>query len=260
MACDLEAQLSFQGSPGAISQGLAGTGSTLHGIDAIFNNQAGLTNIDNFSFIISTQTNFNIQSLTGVGAGIAIPIKENGVFGLSASTFGFDSYREQKIGLVYARSLYSNFDLAAQFDLLNVSITNFGNRTTGTFELGFMTKFGSKFTIGGHIFSPVSISITEEDNDVNSRIRIGGTYAPSEKVKVHLELDKFLQNPLSIRGGFEYAITPKIGLRLGMSSNPVFYSVGLSYNIREKFAIDGAYSINPNLGGSPALTLKSDNQ
>ena len=258
LAFGAQAQLEFQGTPGSISNGLAGTGVTLDGIDAIFNNQAGLASIDSFSFIISSESRFTIQDLTIIGAGVSIPVGANGVFGLSASNSGLSDYKEQKIGLAYARSLFSNFDIGVQFDLLNVSILNFGNRTTGTFELGFMADIGKQFTISGHIFSPVTIAITEEDNDVNSRLRIGGTFAPSEKVKVHLELDKWYQNALSVRGGFEYMATPNIGIRLGMSSQPVLYSIGVSYNVFNNFSMDGAYATHPNLGGTPSLTLKSD--
>lgn len=252
------AQLHFQATPGGISNGLAGTGATLNGIDAIFNNQAGLASIDSFSFIISSETRFNFPDLTNIGAGLALPIGKNGVFGLSAANQGLGDLKEQKIGLAYARSLFSNFEMGVQFDLLNVSILNFGNRTTGTFELGFMADIGSKFKIGGHIFSPVTISIIEQNNDVNSRLRIGGSYAPSEKVKVHLEIDKWQQNPLTVRGGFEYMASNSIGIRFGMSSQPVFYSVGLTYNLFNNFSLDGAYSTNANLGGTPSLTLKSN--
>lgn len=251
-------QLHFQGTQGSVSNGLAGTGVTLNGIDAIFNNQAGIASIDSFSFIVSTESRFLITDLTNIGIGVALPVGNNGVFGFSAINQGLGDFKEQKIGLSYARFLFSNFRMGVQFDVLNVSILNFGSRTTGTFELGFMADLGKQFTISGHIFSPVLISITEEENDVNSRIRIGGTYAPSEKIKVHLEVDKWLQNPLSIRGGFEYQATSDIAIRLGMSSEPATYAIGVSYNISNNFSIDGSYGTHPTLGGLPSMTLKSD--
>lgn len=258
LATFAQAQLHFQGTQGSLSNGLAGTGATLKGIDAIFNNQAGIASIDSFSFIVSSEARFIVEDLTSIGIGVALPVGSNGVFGFSAINQGLGDFKEQKIGLSYARHLFNNFQMGVQFDVLNVSILNFGNRTTGTVEFGFMTEIGKKFTIGGHIFSPVLISITEEENDVNSRLRVGGTYAPSEKVKVHLEIDKWFQNPLSVRGGFEYKVTSDIGLRVGMSSQPVLYSIGISYNIFNSFSIDGAYSNHPILGGTPSMTLKSD--
>jgi len=252
------AQLHFQGTQAAVSNGLAGVGSTLEGMDAIFNNQAGLARIESFSFIVASELRFNTGDLINFGLGIALPVGSNGVFGFSAINQGLGDLREQKLGLSYARALFNNFRMAAQFDLLNISITNFGNRTSGTFELGFQTDIGSQFTLGGHIFSPVLISITEEDNDVNSRLRIGGSYSPSDKVSVHLELDKWFQNPLSVRGGFEYQVTPEIAARIGMSSQPVLYSFGISYNLFKNFSIDGSYSTHPILGGTPSMSLKSD--
>jgi len=52
------AQLHFQGTQGSASNGLAQTGATLEGIDAIFNNQAGLASIDSFSFIVASEARF----------------------------------------------------------------------------------------------------------------------------------------------------------------------------------------------------------
>ena len=251
-------QLHFSATGGALSNGMAGNGVTLTGIDAVFNNQAGLTDIEKFSFIASTELRNSIPDLIGFGAGIGIPVDGLGVFALSASNLGLADYREQKIGLAYARSLFSNFDIGLQLDLLNTSIINFGNRTTGTFELGFMADFGTKFKIGAHIFSPVSIAIIDEDNDVNSRLRIGGSYAPSEKIRVLLELEKWFQNDLTVKGGFEYKLVENIAVRMGMSTNPVFYSVGLSYSLFGDISVDGAYSVHSVLGGTPSLTVKND--
>jgi len=152
-------QLHFSATGGALSNGMAGNGVTLTGVDAIFNNQAGLTDIEKFSFIASTELRNSIPDLIGFGAGISLPVEGFGVFALSASNLGLADYKEQKIGLAYARSLFSNFDIGLQLDLLNTSIVNFGSRTTGTFELGFLADFGKKFKIGAHIFSPVAISI-----------------------------------------------------------------------------------------------------
>ena len=251
-------QVHFNATGGALSNGMAGNGVTLTGVDAIFNNQAGIADIEKFSFIASTELRNSIPDLVGFGVGISLPVDGFGVFALSASNLGLADYKEQKIGLAYARSLFNNFDLGLQLDLLNTSIVNFGSRTTGTFELGFMADFGTKFTIGAHIFSPVTVSILNEDNDVNSRLRIGGSYTPSNKVRVLLELEKWFQNDLTVKGGFEYQLVENIAVRIGMSTNPVFYSVGLSYNIFGDLLIDGAYSTHATLGGTPSFSIKND--
>ena len=254
----LFSQLHFNATGGALSNGMAGNGVTLTGVDALLNNQAGIAKTEKLSFIVSTELRHSIPDLIAFGAGVSIPWDGYGVFGISASNLGLADYKEQKIGLAYSRSLFNNFDLGIQFDLLNTSILNFGSRTTGTFELGFIADFGTKFKIGGHIFSPVSISITDEANDVNSRLRIGGSYSPSEKVKVLLELDKWYQNDLTVRGGFEYQMVENIAVRLGMSSNPVFYSIGLSYNVFGDFSLDGGYGVHSILGSTPSLSIKNN--
>lgn len=252
------AQLHFNSTAGTQSNGMAGNGVSLNGVDALFNNQAGIASCEKFSFIVSTELRNLIPDLTAIGAGVTIPVDGFGVFGISASNLGLADYTEQKIGIAYARSLYPNFDLGLQLDILNTSITNFGSTTTGTFELGFIAGFGTKFKVAGHIFSPVGISILEENNDVNSRLRIGGSYSPSDKVRILLELDKWYQNDLTVKGGFEYQMVKNAAVRIGISSNPTLYSIGLSYNIFGDMSLDGAFSSHPFLGGTPSFTIKND--
>ncbi len=256
----LKAQLHFNATSGALVNGMAGIGVNSTGVDAIFNNQAGIISNKKISYILTSELRNDIPDLIAVGAGMTIPLKNLGVFGLSASNLGLADYKEQKIGLAYAKSLFHNFDMGVQLDLLNTSILNFGNRITGTFELGFIAHIGSKFNIAGHIFSPIVVSITNQNNDVNARLRLGGSYQPTSKANVFLELDKWYQNDLSIKGGFAYQIVDKISIRMGMSTKPSIYSIGLSYNLFQNISIDGAYSTHPTLGGTPSIAIKNNRE
>jgi len=251
-------QLHFNAIQGSVASGLAGSGTLLEGVDGLFNNQAGIAENEKISFIVSSELRYLTPDLTSFGAGISIPTNGKGVFGLSVSNLGLEDYKEQKIGLAYARKLTEGMNLGVQLDWLNTNIVNFGSNSLFTAELGFMADIGKKFTIGSHIFSPVKVSLTEQDNDVNTRIRFGASYAPGDKLRVLFEVDKWQQNPLTVRGGFEYLLQENIKLRFGASSNPALYSLGLSYHLSESLHFDGSYSIHSILGSSPSLTIKGN--
>ncbi len=251
-------QLHFNAIQGATATGMAGHGTLLEGVDGLFNNQAGITSNENISFIVASELRFLTPGLTTFGAGITIPANGKGVFGLSVSNLGLEEYTEQKIGVAYARKLVEALSLGVQFDWLNTNIVNFGSTSAFTAELGFIASIGEKFKIGSHIFSPVKIALTDEDNDVNTRIRFGASYVPSDKLRVLFEVDKWQQNPLSVRGGFEYLLQENINLRFGASSNPTLYSVGLSYHFSKALHFDGSYSFHSVLGSSPSLTIKGN--
>lgn len=251
-------QLHFNAIQGSTASGLAGHGTLLEGVDGLFNNQAGITSNEKISFIVSSELRYLTPGLTSFGAGLTIPTNGKGVFGLSLSNLGLEEYTEQKIGLAYARKLIEALSMGVQFDWLNTNIVNFGSTSAFTAEIGFIASIGEKFKIGSHIFSPVKIALTEEDNDVNTRLRFGASYIPSKKLRVLFEVDKWQQNPLSVRGGFEYLLQENINLRFGASSNPTLYSVGLSYHFSKALHFDGSYSIHSVLGSSPSLTVKGN--
>jgi len=251
-------QLYYNPTSGAKSNAMGGANVTNEGIDAIFNNPAGLAGIEKLSFIASSEMRFLQNDVVAFGAGVTIPTKGFGNFGLSVSNLGLAEYKEQKIGLSYARPLSDKLDLGAQIDLLNTSIENFGSKTLFTFELGVQADLGSKFKIGAHLFSPAKISLLEEDNDINTSLSIGAEYNPSKKISIILHIQKWLQNPMSAKLGVDYKLIDNVSIRFGFSTNPDTYGIGIAYGINDSFSIDGGYNIHPILGSTPSFSIKND--
>ena len=100
-------QSSFFSSGGAHTMSLADNGTMFEGISSIYTNPAGLVSIENFAFDVGYNRRYNLSELSTVSLGGAKNIG-SGVIGVSVSRFGYSAYSESKIGLTYARKLFSN--------------------------------------------------------------------------------------------------------------------------------------------------------
>ncbi len=254
----LQAQLYYSPTYGAKANSMGATGVTFTGVDALFNNPAGIATIKDFSFIASSELRYLDSDIIAFGGGIVIPTNSFGSFGVSVSNFGLAEYREQKLGISYARILFEKLNFGAQFDLLNTSIENFGSKLLATVEIGAIAGFGEKFQFGFHIFSPAKIQLLENDNDVNSSLSFGASYCPSEKVSVHLQVQKWLQNKLDVKLGVDYKLVENFSLRFGASANPAIYGLGIAYSINGSLSADGAINLHPILGATPSFSIKND--
>lgn len=239
---------------GATHLSIARAGTTLMGIAAAYSNPAGLATMTGMAIDLSADRRFDLKDLTTVSAAIGTH-SAYGNFAVSFTKFGFESYSEQKLGLAYARKLNERLYLGAQFDMLTFSIEEFVNENKFTFELGVYTIISKQFHLGAHIFSPGSVGLNE-DNEIPSRMRIGGKYLPSDKVTFYTEIDKAIDRDVEAKVGIDYAVGERLNIRLGF--NPVLsaFYFGFGLNISEQLNLMGAFSINNTLGNSPGISLR----
>jgi hypothetical protein len=204
----LSLQLFGQGGvpPASGARGIAmgNTGVTFQDIHSAFGNQAGLAWLQGFSATVQGEQRFLIGEIRSVAAAAALPTS-SGTFGLNIQYFGFEAFNEQRIGLAYGRQLLENFSIGAQVDLLNTRIQEYGSNMAVTFELGAQARISKQLIFGIHAYSPAEIKILE-DEALPTVFSSGIAYLPSEKVFVTLELEKDIQFPLRVKGGFEYQV------------------------------------------------------
>ena len=252
---ELQAQSGLTPAKGAESLSLGGNVSSSTGIESILNNQAGLSDLNGFAVIVSSEQRFLLSELLVGSAGIAYNRKGFGTVGLVVSSFGFEEYSEQKIGLAYSRKLFDNLSMGGQLDYLTTRIDGFGSNSAITFELGVQSELSEQFMIGAHIFSPGTVKINDT-SEIPSRINIGLKYSPTSKVYVVGEIEKLLDRGLSIQGGINYQIINELYLRVGTSTNPTRMSFGVAYGFNQSFRFDGALVNHDVLGLTPAASVK----
>ena len=222
------------------------------GIESVWSNQAGLASINKWVVNLTAENRFLSSELNQyyLATAYATP---SGVFALSAKYFGFDAYNEQKIGLAYARKLFENLSIGVQFDYLNTRIKEYGNNSWISFELGLQSQIFSNLTLGAHVFNPVKIEITENEN-LPTILRIGFTYKASNKINLVAEIEKDINFPFRFKGGIEYQLADPFFLRFGVGTNPVLVSFGVGYRINN-IQFDAASSYHQFLGFSPVASF-----
>lgn len=236
---------------GARGAAMGNTGVTFTDINSSFSNQAGLAYIENFSATVNAERRFMLSEIQSFSMGIALPTA-SGTFGVAANYFGFDLFNEQKVGVSYSRKLFDQLAIGAQFDLLNTSIQEYGNKAVVTFEAGLLAELSSSLRIGAHVYSPARLNLTA-DEVIPTLFTLGVAYCPSENVFITVEAEKDIEYPARVKVGAEYRLIPVLLLRVGAGSNPTIASFGLGFDLSNGLSIDvGSYYHNL-LGFTPSI-------
>lgn len=243
--CKLHAQNSNFLFSGAKIHSFGNIGTLTDDVYSLVNNQAGLSDLTSTSFFISAQRTFMVDGLNIFNAGAAFPTK-SGTFGLALNYFGFQAYNEQKIGLSYARELFDNFAIGAQIDYINTRIPDYGNLGVLTFELGLQATVFDDWKIGSHLYSPVTIRLTDTDI-VPTTFAVGVAYLPSDKLSLMGEVEKTIDLTAIFKAGLDYKLSDPLSIRAGIMTNPLQNTFGLGLHLKQ-IDIDLATAYHPTLG------------
>jgi hypothetical protein len=242
---------------GARAQGMAGCGTAVSGdLWGAQNNQAGLAFIKTFQAGAFYESRFLVDGLGMKAVAAALPTKQ-GVFGLDISSFGFNLYSENKVGIGYAKAFGTKFSASVQLDYFNTHIAeNYGSASTFCGEIGLMATPVKNLTIGFHIFNPtrskLSGSLAER---LPTIMRLGTVYTFSDRVFVSLEAEKDVDYKPVLRGGIEYRPIDNFYLRAGVASQPNMMAFGCGI-IMKKLRLDIASTFHSVLGFSPSVGLQ----
>ncbi len=221
---------------------------------AVFSNQAGLARLQGTSVGLYAENRFLLSELNMFGAAVGLPTK-SGTFGLGAIYFGNEGYSEAKLNLAYGRNLSSKLAIGAEFDLLSVSIADYGSRSAMTFGVGLLYDFTPQLSAGVHVFNPLRIDLTDSEFDrVPTIMKFGITFTPSEKVMLAIETEKNMDQQAIIKLGIEYKFVEQFYVRAGGSTNPGTATFGVGVNLNAlKIDLSGSY--HNVLGYSPHLSI-----
>lgn len=240
---------------GADGLSLGGMRVVANDVNSVFGNQAGLASLEGMSFTVFGENRFALSGINQFSAGFGIPTKA-GSFGLGLQYFGFEDYNEQKISVAYARKLAKRLSIGAAVDYLNLRIPYFGNQGNVTFEVGLQGEITEQVTLGVHIFSPVTISWTVNDV-VPTIFAIGGSYRPTDKVRLIVEVEKDFELPVNFKAGLEYRFIDQLAARIGVNTYPIQNSFGLAIFLNN-LQIDIAAVYHQVLGVTTGFSVRYD--
>lgn len=240
---------------GARSAGLGHASITLNDVWCLHHNQAGLGYINRFTAGVYYESRYLMPEMGLNAASLAMPLGK-GALGLSFRSFGYKAYQDSKLGLAYGRKFGENLSIGMQLNYQRIAFADFyGQRSTFTAEVGAMYTFGSRLTLGAHVYNPGEAKLAEYNNErVPALIRFGGQYRFSKQVMMVAEVESALYAKPSLKTGIEYAPVPALLLRAGLSSNPREGHFGFSV-LMKKLQLDFAGSFHPVLGFTPKMGL-----
>jgi hypothetical protein len=253
LSLPLIAQIGYQIVGGASHLSMGGASVSFQGAQAIFHNPAGLVGTTQSTALLTSEIKMGLTDLKPIGCAYISPTS-SGVFGFSFQNYSFETYRENKLGIAYARRLSSKFNIGIQLDYLRLKVGEYGTANILTFEIGCNTFITNDLVLSAYVFNPVAAPLNEAER-TPSVFRLGLGYNLNSKVLICLETEKDIDFPASFKFGLAYKPVETLTLRCGFRTAPSMFSFGLGYTIKKQFIVDLALANHPYLGMTPALSL-----
>lgn len=240
----------------ARSAGMAGISVTYPGHWAVFNNQAGMAEINTFSAGVHYENHFLVAENSIKAFTACLPVN-GGNIGFSFALFGYDKFYESRAGLAFGRSFGSYVSGGIQINYLMIhQAFDYGNMHAFVPEGGMLAKPFKNLYIGFHIFNPAGQRFIQNyDQKIPVRLKTGIGYHITDDVFIAFEAEKETGEKFNIKAGSEYRIINKIFLRMGASTAEMSkYSLGMGYQFNA-FCIDFSVSHHQWLGFTPYFSL-----
>lgn len=248
----------FENYPvGARSLALSHASVSFSDVWAAFHNQAGLSDFKSISTGFFYESRFGIDELSLTAGSVVLPVKP-GSFALSFFQFGKGTFKENKFGLAFSRGFSEKWSAGIQLDyFLQTFPENERSYGFATFEGGLLFHPSESFTLGAHVFNPVSggIETPAGKNEMPVVFRIGGNYWFDKMLMVAFETEKDNQNPFLVKTGVEFWPVENFAMRLGVSGKPFKYTAGIGYRIGS-FSADAGFGYHGNLGITPSVSIQ----
>ncbi len=219
---------------------------------ATFANPA-LIRDDKISLGFYSLRNYGFSELTDIAAVGSYPTKY-GVAAFGFHRYGDNVFNETRIRLAYANNWKDlRFGLALNYNSISFG-GPYGSGGALGVDLGLATQLTEGLWLGAHSTNINRPSYNGIDEDLARELSIGLSYRLEEIALFSFDMVKDVRFEKSFRGGVEMKIIENLKGRVGISSQPNTYSLGLGYG-QSKWEINIAFQRHELLGISPGLDL-----
>jgi hypothetical protein len=241
---------------GSRSQSLAGITAPLFDGFSIFGNQAGLSSVHELQIGVVIRNRFLVNELSSNAFFVVLPVQSS-AFGFSFYQFGKNLFRQQQLGLTYAKKLGINFSAGVKFEYNRLFFSE-ENRWAGAagVESGFQWRFSNQFDFGFQLVNlyRTGIRLNLQQFYLPGFAKLGTCYRATDGCSLLAELVKGWGKPLQVKGGIEFNLLNRVHLRTGVSGKPFEFSAGFGFTV-ENLVIDLATSYHQFLGHSPSVSV-----
>ena len=241
---------------GARSNSMANASVALTDEWSAFNNQAGLVLLDKISIGSYYENRFGLKELSTKALVFNYP-SAFGSFSFNYTQFGFDLYKESKLGVAYAKRLGKNIWMGVQLNRIDKAIQPYNaSQNRYTFEIGLLTEIAKNIHLGFHLNNPTQVKFTtwEHDDRIPTIGRLGISWKLSNGAFINSEILKDLDSNFRLKTGLEFQARKNLFLRCGVCNHPNLISFGIGYNYKQ-LKTNTAFSKHPILGYSPSIDI-----
>lgn len=241
---------------GARSLGLGQTYTNTTGIEACYNNPAGLQEIHGIEINLGVENSFEIVELMAYQLAVAGPLGNFGSLGLDLVQFGSGPYINQRIGLVYSKRIFEKWAIGAQFDWMHTRIEEYGSANHFTFEFGMISQILENLALGVHLFSPYGLNFSSRQK-IPTVMAIGILYQVSPQLDLYAEVEKNTFHPVTYKAALHYRVKETFGVMMGLFTESISANVtgGIEYILIKKYKMNLSVSYNQYLGLSSGLGM-----
>jgi len=245
----------FAQTKGARSAGMAGLNLGLSDLFSAINNQAMLPEIKSISAGLTIQNQYLVKNLNTAALAVAVPIG-NGAAGIFFSTYGYQLYRQNKLGLSYALAFSPVFSMGLSINYSSIQLGDgLGMQYAFYPDLGLNYKPTEKLNIGLQFQNLTQSKKVKQLNELWPVTgRLGLIYFINEKLIIGAQGNVYIHEPFEINSGLEYNISSYFSLRFGFATQPTRASMGIGFQL-QNFHVDIASSYQAILGFTPSVNL-----
>ncbi len=218
-------------------------------------NPAGITGQEKPAAGINYTRFFYGEELSEQNLVFVLPFGNN-YAGISLNRYGINEFNEIKAGVALAKKFGGNFSLALKANIHQLKISNYGNTTTFSIDVGANYTFSDQIAFGFYVNNPSvqKYKATIIAAPIPTILHFGASYEPSNKVIIAANIAKAIDEKFDVSLGVDYKLLTALSLRGGLSAKPFkqYFGIGLNY---DHFLLDIAVESHPKIGYTPQIGL-----
>jgi len=237
----------------AFSAGMGGAISSVEGSAAVFSNGVQLLELNGNTIIANAEVKFSSFEFQSIGVGYFRANVRKNIFGASIQKLGITSASFLKLGIVYARQLSLKNSLGINFYYNTWRIVGYESNNYLSYAISFRNALTENVTIGVQIWNLAPYRINAFESTARD-LRFFALLKINSVVSTNLEYHFSFENPSGFNLGLAYSPIKNIEGRIGINTQPTYFSLGCAILLNEKSKIEvGTSSFSP-LGLSPAMS------
>ena len=226
----LESAFEFK-PPSARSVGMgrafAGLANDTNAIDY---NPAGLRLIPGNQFSSTYSNLYGVEGLNYTQLKMAIPVIGYGTFGALFSDFGPSEYKERVLVFSHGFGLAEGIMMGYNLKSMGVSIEEYGSDSAFGIDVGILARVSDGIGLGACARNINEPEISQGNEKLPEEFAAGLYYVPVQGLNFAFDIDKVLDQPLSLHIGTEFRLLDFLAFRTGIQTNPSNYSFGFGLN------------------------------